>query len=225
MRKQIPPRDTYRAFTVAGMVLVSIVAAVLSFVHIESLALRYGQPAMVGALLPLSIDGTIVVCSMSMLRAARSGLTTPFLARAMLALAIGATLACNVSYGLPHGIPGALLSGWPAIAFTGCAELSIGMSRRKPVKAPVADAATRPDSRSVNDSTDQAKSVRAGSVNANVRAGKLATQEQTALSALIASPDMSYAELAAQLGTSERTARRVRARIDNRLPAMNGNMT
>ena len=41
-----------------------------------------------------------------------------------------ATLAANVGYGLPYGIPGALLSGWPAVAFVGCAEMAIGMVRR-----------------------------------------------------------------------------------------------
>ena len=54
------------------------------------------------------------------------------------------------------------------------------------------------------------------------RQAKRTEQERTALTALLAAPDMSYAELATQLGTSERTARRVKARIDNRLPAMNG---
>ncbi len=38
---------------------------------------------------------------------------------------------CNsIGYGLPYGVPGALLSGWPAVAFVGCAEMAIGMVRR-----------------------------------------------------------------------------------------------
>ncbi len=71
-----------------------------------------------------------------MLRAARSGLGTPWLARGMLTLAVVATLAANVGYGLPYGIPGALISGWPAVAFIGCAEMAIGMVRRVSRAAP-----------------------------------------------------------------------------------------
>ena len=65
-----------------------------------------------------------------MLRAARAGLGTPRLARFMLGLAVAATLASNVAYGARFGITGSLLSGWPAVAFIGSAELAIGMARR-----------------------------------------------------------------------------------------------
>ena len=81
-------------------------------------------------LLPVSIDGTVGAASLVMLRAAREGLGTPSLARFMLVLAVGATLAANVGYGLPYGLAGAALSGWPAVAFIGCAEMAIGMVRR-----------------------------------------------------------------------------------------------
>ena len=45
-------------------------------------------------------------------------------------LAVGATLAANVGYGLPYGLAGAALSEWPAVAFIGCAEMAIGMVRQ-----------------------------------------------------------------------------------------------
>ena len=48
----------------------------------------------------------------------------------MLGLAVAATLAANIGYGLPFGVTGALLSGWPAVAFVGSAEMAIGMVRR-----------------------------------------------------------------------------------------------
>src|SRR5258706_546644 len=85
---------------------------------------------MAEVLLPLSIDGTVAAASLVMLRAARAGLGTPLLARFMLALAVTATMAANVGYGLPFGVAGALLSGWPAIAFVGSVEMVIGMVRR-----------------------------------------------------------------------------------------------
>jgi hypothetical protein len=112
------------------VLLVAAIAAVVSFVHIEHLAVTHGQTWLAGVLLPVSIDGTVAAASLVMLRAAREGLGTPWLARFMLVLAVTATLAANVGYGLPYGLAGAALSGWPAVAFIGCAEMAIGMVRR-----------------------------------------------------------------------------------------------
>ncbi len=130
-----------RAATAAAVLLVALIAAVISFVHIEHLALTHGQTELAAVLLPVSIDGTVAAASLVMLRAAREGLGTPSLARFMLVLAVGATLAANVGYGLPFGLAGAALSGWPAVAFIGCAEMAIGMvrrSRRRPASEPAA---------------------------------------------------------------------------------------
>lgn len=130
-----------RAATTAAVLLVAVIAAIVSFVHIEHLALTHGQTALAATLLPVSIDGTVVAASMVMLRAARAGLATPWLARFMLGLAVIATLAANVGYGLPDGLTGALLSGWPAVAFIGSAEMAISAVRKL---RPAADAVPVP---------------------------------------------------------------------------------
>jgi hypothetical protein len=122
--------DRLARWTAAAVLLVAAIAAVVSFVHIEHLAVTHGQTVLAAFLLPVSVDGTVAAASLVMLRAARAGLGTPVLARAMLGLAVTATLAANVAYGVPYGITGALLSGWPAVAFIGCAEMAIGMVRR-----------------------------------------------------------------------------------------------
>jgi Protein of unknown function (DUF2637) len=121
---------TIRRLTAAAVLLVAAIAAVVSFVHIEHLAATHGQVTVAAYLLPLSIDGTVVAASMVMLRAARAGMATPWLARVMLAASVAATLAANVAYGARYGLSGALLSGWPAAAFIGCAEMALGMVRR-----------------------------------------------------------------------------------------------
>jgi hypothetical protein len=121
----------------AAVLLVAAIAAVISYVHIERLAVTHGQTALAAYLLPLSIDGTVAAASLAMLRAARAGLGTPHLARFMLGLAVAATLASNVAYGARFGLTGSLLSGWPAVAFIGSAELAIGMARRARQAAPV----------------------------------------------------------------------------------------
>ena len=92
--------------TAGAVLLVAAIAAVVSFVHIQHLAETHGQVALASALLPVSIDGTVGAASLVMLRAARAGLGTPWLARGMLA----ATMACNVGYGLPFGLAGAPLA-------------------------------------------------------------------------------------------------------------------
>jgi Protein of unknown function (DUF2637) len=119
-----------RVLTTLAVLVVAGIAAVISFVHIEHLALTHGQTVLAAMLLPLSIDGTVAASSLVMLRLARLTLPTPKLARCMLVLAVLATLACNVLFGGGFGIVGALLGGWPALAFIGCAELAIGMIRR-----------------------------------------------------------------------------------------------
>ena len=119
-----------RRMAAAAVLLVAAIAAVISYLHIEHLALTHGQSVLAAMLLPLSIDGTVAAASLVLLRAARAGLTAPWLAQAMLGLAVVATLAANVAYGAHFGMAGALLSGWPAIAFIGSAEMALGMTRR-----------------------------------------------------------------------------------------------
>ncbi len=128
-----PDRDPDRGIrrgTTAAVLLVAVVAAVVSYIHIEHESARYGQDILAALLMPLSIDGTVAAASLVMLRAARLGQPVPWLGRAMLALAVLATLAANVGYGAAHGVPGALISGWPAIAFVGSVELAVTMVRR-----------------------------------------------------------------------------------------------
>lgn len=132
------PGDWYRRATTGAVLLVAGIAATVSFVHIEHLARVHGQTPLAAALLPVSIDGTVAAASMVMLRSARAGSGSPGLARFMLVLSVAATLACNVAYGLPYGVTGALISGWPAIAFIGSAEMAIGSARRTARRAAAA---------------------------------------------------------------------------------------
>ena len=127
----------------AAVLFVAAIAAVVSFIHIRDLALTHGQTRLAAALLPFSIDGTVVASSLVLLRAARAtNVTAPWLAQVMLLSSVLATLAANVAYGAASGVTGALISGWPAYAFIGCAEMSILMVRRtaRLVSAPVSAA-------------------------------------------------------------------------------------
>ena len=125
-----------RHLTTAAVLLVAAIAAVISFIHIRHLAVTHGQDDLSAALLPLSIDGLVAVMSGVMLRAARLEKPAPWLTRPMLFLGVGATLAANLAYGASYGMVGALVSGWPAVAFVGCVEVSVAMVRRTRLSVP-----------------------------------------------------------------------------------------
>jgi hypothetical protein len=189
-------RDRYRPLTAAAVLLVATIAAVVSYMHVATLALHYGQPPLAAYLLPLSIDGMVATSSLVLLRAARAGVSAPWLARAGLTLAVAATLAANVASGAADGWPGALLAGWPAVAFIVSAETVVSMSRRRVASGnrTAVTATTRPK-------------------RAATRRPAAADTEAAILSALATRPQMTNAELANAIGTSERTARRYRARL------------
>jgi Protein of unknown function (DUF2637) len=128
-----------RSGAAAAVLLVAFIAAVISFIHIQHLAVTHGQDHLAADLLPLSIDGTVTASSLVLLRAARREIRAPQLAQLMLVLSVLATLAANVAYGAAYGVTGALISGWPAVAFIGCAEMAITMARRtaEPQATPV----------------------------------------------------------------------------------------
>jgi hypothetical protein len=190
--------DRYRPLTAAAVLLVAAIAAVVSYMHVATLALAYGQPPLAAYLLPLSIDGMVATSSLVLLRSARAGVSAPWLARTGLVLAVLATLAANVASGLPAGWPGALLAGWPAVAFVISAETAIAMSRRRAASGQrtAVTATARPRPKRVA-----------------TRRPAAADTEAAVLSALATRPQMTNAELATAIGTSERTARRYRARL------------
>jgi hypothetical protein len=138
-----------RALTAAVVLAVAIFAAVVSYSHIYDLGRLHGQAGAAARLLPLSVDGLIAAASLVLLHEARNSRPAPVLARWMLGLGIAATVGANVAYGLPFGALGALVSAWPAIAFTGTAEMLIHLVRsaRQPAAATVpATAAPATDS-------------------------------------------------------------------------------
>lgn len=200
-------RDRYRLLTTLAVLLVAAIAAVASYMHVASLAIRFGQPAVAADLLPISIDGLVTVASLVMLRSARLGVSAPWLARTGLGLAVLATLACNVAYGLPHRWPGALLSGWPAVSFVVAAEMAIAMTRRRAAK-PATSALDKPATVAKGGQRPRSQTA------PKVARASVADMDAAALAVLANSPGLTHKQLAAAIGTSERTARRVRARLN-----------
>lgn len=135
----------------ASVALVAVDAAIVSYSHIYGLATgHWGSGAETGIqarLLPLSIDGVIFEASLVKLygarhktaRGPRRRFRMPKLATFMLWLGIVATVAANVTHGLPssllspvaHMVIMALLSAWPAGALIGSVEMAMGLVRDK----------------------------------------------------------------------------------------------
>ncbi|MBF8186956.1 DUF2637 domain-containing protein [Nonomuraea sp. K274] len=72
MRTSCAERWIHRTTTVS-VLLVAVIAAVDSYRHMHELVLKHGEDQWAAALIPLSVDGTIIAASMSLLLASRYG--------------------------------------------------------------------------------------------------------------------------------------------------------
>jgi hypothetical protein len=117
--------------TALAVLAVAVIGGVVSFDHVQTLALANGYSPATARLLPFTVDGLIVAASMSLMTGTRPGL-----ARVALVLGIAATVAANAVYGAGHGPVGVVVNMWPAVAFLVSSELLIGMLRARPATAP-----------------------------------------------------------------------------------------
>jgi hypothetical protein len=109
--------------TALAVLGVAAVAAVASYEHAYDLVRAHGESGWTARLVPLTVDGLIYASSMVMLDSARRKAPVPALARWLLGLGVAATLAANVAHGLGHGLTGAAVAAWPAVALVGSYEL------------------------------------------------------------------------------------------------------
>lgn len=130
------PELTTRRLMAAAVLIVAAIAAVVSYIHIQNLALAHGQGHLAALLLPISVDGTITAACLALLYAARAGISSSWLARAMLALGVAATVAANAVDGASGGAIGIMVSAWPAVAFIGGIELLVWTARTARQGAP-----------------------------------------------------------------------------------------
>ena len=128
--------DRVIKWSTAGAVLgVAAVAAVASYEHAYDLVRAHGEAGWTASLIPLTVDGLIYASSMVMLASARRKTPIPALARWLLSLDIAATLAANVAHGIGHGLIGAAVAAWPAVALIGSYELLMMVIRNSQVQA------------------------------------------------------------------------------------------
>jgi hypothetical protein len=118
-----------QATTALAVIVVAGVAATISYAHIVQLTRSHGEDGLTARLVPVTVDGLIWAASMVVLDAGRRNRPVPALARWSLAAGIVATIGANVAHGAAHGVIGALVSAWPALALIGSFELLMTLIR------------------------------------------------------------------------------------------------
>jgi hypothetical protein len=106
---------------------VAVVAAIGSYSHTQRLAAGHGE-TWLSYLLPLSVDGLLVVASLAMVRARRAGESPPGLAWFALVLGILVSLVANVAAAGPD-LVSKLVSAWPPLALAVAFELVVTLAR------------------------------------------------------------------------------------------------
>ncbi|MGH8918284.1 MAG: DUF2637 domain-containing protein [Actinomycetes bacterium] len=116
-----------RITTVVAVVVVALVAAIVSYAHMQEVAERAGERWR-SWMVPLSVDGLIVAGSMVLLVRRRAGLAGGWLAWAALLGGVGASLGCNVAAAEATTIA-RLIAAWPPLAFAAAFELLLQQRR------------------------------------------------------------------------------------------------
>ncbi|WP_435123342.1 DUF2637 domain-containing protein [Micromonospora tulbaghiae] len=96
-------------------VAVAGIAAWSSWSHMVSVALRFGERPEVAYVLPLSVDGMLVVASAAMVEDKRAGRRVRWSARAAFAVGVAASVAANIAAAEPS-LGARIVAAWPAVA-------------------------------------------------------------------------------------------------------------
>jgi hypothetical protein len=205
-----------RFASLAGTVVVTTVACIGSYDHMRELALQAGQSPFLATLLPLSVDGLVMVGTVALGDGRRSRWS------AWLAFLVGvvASLCANVIVAAPDAIS-RVVSAWPAVALlltvevlarSGKAPVATGavaepvaaqriqesaVTPESPVEAPEVPAEPRPHPEEVKPST------------VKQRRRPVAETRRLAEAMLSTGPTVTREEVAASLGITTRRLRSV----------------
>ncbi|NJP32860.1 DUF2637 domain-containing protein [Micromonospora thermarum] len=96
-------------------VAVAGIAAWSSWSHMVAVALRFGERPEVAYVLPLSVDGMLVVASAAMMEDQRAGRKVRWSARIAFAAGVAASVAANIAAAEPS-LGARIVAAWPAVA-------------------------------------------------------------------------------------------------------------
>lgn len=113
--------------TTAATIAVGLMAAALSYDHMRLLAVHVGEPGWRAAVLPLTVDGLVVVATKVTVARRGAGRAVGWLPYSALVLSVLASLAANVVSGDPTLVPDHVVrwvvSAWPPLAVAMAFEL------------------------------------------------------------------------------------------------------
>lgn len=180
--------------SVAGTVTVAAIAAFASYEHMRSLSLHAGQTPAISALLPLSVDGLVVVASVAIV----DGRYRKGSAWAAFVLGVVVSLVANVLAAGPT-LTDRCVSAWPSVALLATVEVIARGGRRSEKPNALGNSERAEISKSLANSAPSRPSRKAPpSTTAAVKVAAAAKRMPTA----------SPAQIAAMAKVSESTARR-----------------
>ncbi|GAA4701364.1 DUF2637 domain-containing protein [Phytohabitans rumicis] len=216
-----PTRIARNVSTVA----VAAIAAWSSWSHMVHVALKFGERPEVAYVLPISVDGMLIVASTAMVDDQRAGRPIRWSARLAFFAGVGASVAANIAAAQPT-FGARIVAAWPAVAILLVVEM-LSRARRGPASAAPADHVNEPADAAIvatplnpEAMPDQAPpSERAATARTSDsprrssaprrRRQRGARTSEAVLRMRADHPDASIADIATHLGVTERHVRRL----------------
>jgi hypothetical protein len=193
-------------------VAVASIAAWSSWSHMVHVALRFGERAEVAYVLPLSVDGMLIVASTVMVDDQRHGGRVRWSARIAFIAGVAASVAANIAAAAPT-VGARIVAAWPAVALLLVVEMlaRTQTSTEGFANSPSSVASLHSTRRSSADGPRTAADDSDGALAARkARPRRSAVETAEAIASLRAErPDATTADIANALGVSDRHVRRV----------------
>ncbi|MEU5552839.1 DUF2637 domain-containing protein [Micromonospora sp. NPDC047793] len=203
---------------------VASIAAWSSWSHMVHVALKFGERPEVAYVLPISVDGMLVVASTAMVDDRRAGRPVRWSARIAFIIGVGASVAANIAAAQPT-LGARIVAAWPAVALLLVVEM-LSRARRASVSTPAASAVTGPagaasveadgEAQAVSDSTPATGISPAGRTSDTPRRPgtpghrrQRGGRTEAVLRMRTERPDASVEDIATHLGVTERHVRRL----------------
>lgn len=201
---------------------VATIAAWSSWSHMVHVALRFGERPEVAYVLPISVDGMLIVASTAMVDDQRAGRPVRWSARVAFLAGVGASVAANIAAAQPS-VGARIVAAWPAVALLLVVEI-LSRVRQGPATTLLAGDVVEPvgvapggangDTKVAADAAPATRKTRTADVTR--RSGSPGRRRQrrgqtsdAVLQMRAERPDASAADIAAHVGVSERHVRRL----------------
>lgn len=189
-----------RITSTLGAGAVAGIAAWSSWSHMVHVAMHVGERAEVAYVLPLSVDGLLVVSAAAMADDKRNGQVPRLSARIAFGVGVAATIAANIASAQPS-TSARIVAAWPAVALLLVVELLSRRGRHRAAIAPLPAPSVEPAEPADTASGPPVPPTRPRVTRRPESAAKVAR-------AAAKMPGATAAQIAARAGVSESTARR-----------------